>query len=147
MLDRIEKSIEINACQSRVWQALTDYREFGDWFGVTLEGPFEEGEMARGLITHPGYEHVVWRATVRSIEPYHRFSFTWHPYAIDPDTDYADEPPTLIEFTLEPIPGGTLLTIVESGFDKIPAGRRPEALRMNTQGWEIQVLNIKRHVE
>ena len=146
MNDRIEKSIELNAPVSRVWRALTDYREFGEWFRVKLDAPFEPGQLAQGLITHPGYEHVVWRATIKSMEPERLFSFTWHPYAIDPAIDYDAEPPTLVEFRLEPIASGTLLRITETGFDKIPSGRRAEAFRMNDGGWTQQLENIQNHV-
>lgn len=147
MTDRIEKTIEINATPSRVWKALTDFREFGEWFRVRLDGPFVPGQESTGNITHPGYEHVRWHAMVRTMEPERLFSFTWHPYAIDPEVDYSKEEPTLVEFHLEAIASGTRLRVIESGFDRIPAGRRPEALRMNTGGWEAQVQNIKRHVE
>jgi uncharacterized protein YndB with AHSA1/START domain len=147
MSDRIEKTIEIKAPVSRVWRALTDHREFGTWFRVRLDGPFVPGEVSRGHITYPGYEHLKWEAVVQVIEPERRFSFTWHPYAIDPAEDYSKEPPTLVEFTLQEIAGGTLLRVVESGFDKIPSGRRPEALRMNEGGWSEQVKNIAQHVE
>src|ERR1700722_15157582 len=146
MSDRIEKRIELAAPVSRVWRALTDYREFGAWFRVELEGPFVPGQIARGRITHPGYEHVIWQATVQKIEPERLFSFTWRPYAIDPNVDYSHEEPTLVEFRLEPTPGGTLLSTPESGFDKIPAGRRAEAFRMNERGWAAQLENIARHV-
>jgi uncharacterized protein YndB with AHSA1/START domain len=147
MTDRIEKSIELNAPVSRVWRALTDHREFGEWFRVKLEAPFEIGKVARGRVTHPGYEHVVWQATIKTIEPEHVFAFTWHPYAIDPDVDYDDETPTLVEFRLEPTAtGGTLLRLTESGFDKVPAGRRLEAFRMNDGGWAQQMENVRRHV-
>lgn len=146
MTDRIIKSVEIAAPVSRVWKALTDYREFGEWFRVKLDGPFEIGRVSTGHITYPGYEHLKWEAVIKTMEPERLFAFTWHPYAVDPDFDYADEPPTLVEFTLEPTATGTRLTTVESGFDKIPAGRRPEALRMNTGGWEEQMRNISNHV-
>jgi uncharacterized protein YndB with AHSA1/START domain len=146
MNDRIEKRIELKAPVSRVWRALTDYREFGEWFRVKLEGPFVPGEVTRGRITHPGYEHVIWQATVQKIEPERLFSFTWRPYAIDPNVDYSHEEPTLVEFKLEQIPGGTLLLLTESGFDKIPSARRAEAFRMNESGWTAQMLNIERHV-
>jgi uncharacterized protein YndB with AHSA1/START domain len=89
MEDRIEKRIELNAPVARVWRALTDYREFGEWFRVKLEGPFVPGQIARGQITHPGYEHVVWQATVQKMEPQRLFSFTWRPYAIDSKVDYS----------------------------------------------------------
>jgi uncharacterized protein YndB with AHSA1/START domain len=144
--DRIEKRIELNAPVSRVWRALTDHREFGLWFRVKLDGPFVQGQVSRGWITHPGYEHVKWEAVVQKMEPERLFSFTWHPYAVDPQVDYSKEPPTLVEFRLEETPGGTLLTVTESGFDKIPAGRRPEAFRMNDRGWTGQIKNIASHV-
>src|SRR5262245_24805850 len=146
MNNRIEKQIVLKAPVSRVWRALTDHREFGEWFRVKLEGPFVPGEISRGRITHPGYEHIVWEATVKEMKPESLFSYTWHPYAVDPKTDYSKEPPTLVEFRLTPVEGGTLLVIAESGFDDIPAHRRMEALRMNTGGWEEQTRNIASHV-
>ena len=147
MNDRIEKRIELKAPVSRVWRALTDYREFGAWFRVKLEGPFVAGEVSRGHVTHPGYEHVVWEAAVQKMEPEKLFSFTWHPYAIDPKVDYSKETPTLVEFKLEKTGNGTLLLLTESGFDKIPSGRRDEAFRKNDGGWTAQMKNIERHVE
>lgn len=147
MSDRIEKVIDLRAPVSRVWRALTDHQEFGAWFRVRLDGPFVPGQVSRGHITYPGYEHVRWEAVVQAMEPERRFSFTWHPYAVDPKADYGQEPPTLVEFTLEPIPTGTRLRIVESGFDRLPAHRRDEAFRMNEGGWSAQAENIARHVD
>jgi uncharacterized protein YndB with AHSA1/START domain len=147
MEHRIEKRIALKAPISRVWRALTDYREFGEWFRVKLDGPFVAGEVSRGHITYPGYEHIRWEARVVRMEPETLFSFTWHPYAVDPAADYSGETPTLVEFRLQEIPGGTLLRVVESGFDKIPAGRRMEAFRMNDGGWEEQIKNIENHVD
>jgi uncharacterized protein YndB with AHSA1/START domain len=146
MADRIEKRIELKAPVSRVWRAVTDYREFGEWFRVKFESPFVAGRVARGKITNPGYEHVTLEATVKEIQPERLFSFTWHPYAVDPKVDYSKETPTLVEFRLEKIPSGTLLVVTESGFDKIPANRRAEALRMDDNGWAAQLKNIERHV-
>lgn len=146
MSDQIKKQIDIPASRSRVWRALTDYQEFGEWFRVKLEGPFAVGETARGHILYPGYEHLVMEVVVQQIEPEHLFSYTWHPYAVDPEADYSDEVPTLVEFRLEEIAGGTRLTVTESGFDQVPAHRRLEAFRMNEGGWEEQVQNIHRHV-
>src|ERR1700730_11847294 len=109
MHDRIEKRIELKAPVSRVWRALTDYREFGQWFRVNLEGPFVPGKLTRGRIAYPGYEHLVMEVVVQKMEPERLFSFRWHPYAVDPKVDYSKEPPTLVEFTLEKTPTGTLL--------------------------------------
>lgn len=144
--DRIEKRIELKAPVGRVWRALTDYREFGEWFRVKLEGPFVPGQTARGNITWPGYEHLVWEAVVRAVEPERLFSFTWHPYSVDPKMDYSKETPTLVEFRLVEVAGGTLLTVTESGFDKIPAARRDEAFLRNDGGWAQQMKNIEAHV-
>ena len=146
MTDRIEKTIELNAPIERVWRALTDHREFGEWFRVALDGPFVPGETATGRITHPGYEHVVWPARIEAIEPEHTFAFSWRPYAVDSAVDYTGEPMTQVEFTLQPTATGTRLRLVESGFDGIPAWRRAEAFRMNDGGWTEQVRNIERHV-
>jgi len=146
MNDRIEKQIALRAPVSRVWRALTDYREFGTWFRVKLDGPFVAGQTTSGHITYPGYEHLTFQATVRDMEAERRFSFTWHPYAIDPGTDYSQETPTLVEFTLEPTADGTMLSVVESGFDKIPPGRRVEAFLRNNEGWTMQMKNVEQHL-
>lgn len=146
MQNRIEKRIELKAPIARVWRALTDYREFGEWFGVKLEGPLVPGQVSRGHITYPGYEHVKWEAVVQEIEPERLFSFTWHPYAVDPNVDYSKETPTLVEFRLEKTANGTLLTVTESGFEKVPSHRRLEAFRMNEGGWAKQMKNIEKHV-
>jgi uncharacterized protein YndB with AHSA1/START domain len=146
MADRIEKRIELKAPVARVWRALTDYREFGEWFRVKIDGPFVPGEVSRGHITYPGYEHLQWEAVVKAMEPERLFSFTWHPYAVDPKMDYSAEPQTLVEFRLEKMAQGTLLMVTESGFDGIPAGRRAEAFLRNEGGWAEQMKNIERYV-
>ncbi len=146
MADRIEKRIELKAPISRVWRALTDYREFGEWFRVKLDGPFVPGQVSRGQITYPGYEHLKWEAVIRKMEPERLFSFTWHPYSVDPKTDYSTETPTLVEFRLETTANGTLLLLAESGFDKIPSDRRLEAFRSNDGGWTEQMKNIESYV-
>jgi len=132
---KIEKKIELKAPVSRVWRALTDYREFGEWFRVKLNGPFVAGQVTRGQITFPGYEHVKFEALIQKLEPETLFSYTWHPYSVDPAADYSKEPSTPVEFRLEKIAGGTLLRVMESGFDKLPSNRRLEAFRGNDSGW------------
>jgi uncharacterized protein YndB with AHSA1/START domain len=146
MPTKIEKQIELKADVARVWRALTDYREFGAWFRVELESPFELGKTTRGHITYPGYEHLVWEAVVVGMEAERLFAFTWHPYAVDPKVDYSTETPTRVEFRLEKTSKGTRLTLTESGFDKIPAHRFADAMRMNELGWTEQMKNIERHV-
>ena len=144
---RIEKQIELKAPLTRVWRALTDHEQFGAWFGAKLERAFVVGETARGRITYPGYEHLTFEARVTRMEPESLFAFTWHPYAIDPKIDYSAETPTLVEFRLQKTPGGTLLKVTESGFEKIPPSRRDTAFRMNDRGWAEQMHNIARHLD
>ena len=147
MNDRIEKSIDLKAPIERVWRALTDPDEFGTWFRVKLDGPFVPGEVSRGRITYPGYEHLAWEATIQKMEAPLYFSLTWHPYAVDPTADYSKETPTLVEFRLEPTADGTRLFLTESGFEAVPGARRLEAFRMNDGGWTEQMKNIQAHVE
>lgn len=150
MSDRIEKRIEIHAPVSRVWRALTDHREFGEWFRVKLDGPFVPGEVSRGHMTYPGYEHVRWEAVVQKMDPERLFSFMWpHPKSFektDRPVDYSGEPITLVEFRLEATARGTLLTLTESGFDRMPEDRRLEAFRRNEGGWTQQMKNLESYV-
>jgi uncharacterized protein YndB with AHSA1/START domain len=145
--DRIEKEIILRAPRSRVWRALTESREFGAWFGVALEGDFVPGRAIKGHLTIPKYADVVLEVLVERVEPETLFSYRWHPYAVDPKVDFSSEPMTLVEFQLDEAPGGTRLSIVESGFDRLPPHRRDEALRMNGPGWQSQLENVRKHVE
>jgi uncharacterized protein YndB with AHSA1/START domain len=165
--DRIEKRVMLRAPVSRVWRAITDAAEFGRWFGFTLEGDFAPGKRMKGtfdgtldeaaLVQHqkdlgltpskvrPPDSNAVF-CTVERIEPERTFSFRWIPYGIDAEADSDHEPTTLVEFRLEAVPDGTQLTIVESGFDSVPAHRRARAFRMNEGGWAAQVENLRKHV-
>lgn len=166
--DRIEKQVTLAAPVSRVWRAIADAQEFGRWFGVKLEGAFAAGRTLTGTFDEgldeaaiAGYQKSLGLApskvklpdrdavfcTVERIEPERYFSFRWIPYGIDAEADPQHEPTTLVEFRLEEVPGGTRLTIVESGFDRVPAHRRERAFRMNEGGWAGQAENIRKHVE
>jgi uncharacterized protein YndB with AHSA1/START domain len=144
--DRIEKEIVLRAPKSKIWSALTDAEQFGTWFRAKLDGAFVPGQHTTGNVTYPGYEHLRFDVLVERIEPEHYFSLRWHPAAIDPKHDYSDEPTTLVEFRLEEVAGGTKLTIVESGFDRLPPARRDHAFRSNDSGWTEQLHNIEAHV-
>jgi len=140
--DRIETRVVLRAPRARVWRAIADVKEFGTWFRLTFDGPFVAGKTVRG--SHDKFKVEM---RIERIEPERYFSYRWHPYPKDPAKDYAEEPMTLVEFTLEDAPGGgTAVTIIESGFDGIPLARRAEAFRMNTEGWNGQVKNLERYV-
>jgi uncharacterized protein YndB with AHSA1/START domain len=146
--DRIERSIVINAARDKVWLALSNAEKFGTWFGVKLEGQtFAAGQRTRGLNTACGHEDTWFDVVVEKVEPQDQLSFRWHPYAVDKNIDYDKEEPTLVTFTLRDAPGaGTMVTVVESGFDRLPPQRRLEAFPMHTGGWEAQLKNLERHV-
>jgi uncharacterized protein YndB with AHSA1/START domain len=145
--DRIERRILLKASRARVWRALSNAEEFGGWFGVNFKGKtFVAGVPVQGKITYPGYEHVVMEVFIERVEPERLLSWRWHPAAIDPAVDYSREPTTLVVFELEDADGGILLTVVESGLDKIPLARRATVLRLNTSGWDEQMRNIEKHV-
>lgn len=146
MSNEIRKTIHIQAPRSRVWRALIDHEVFGEWFRAKIDLPFVVGQTSRGSILSKGYEHLRFIMQVRTIQPMDLFVYAWHPFPSDPNRDYEDEEPTLVTFTLTEGEGGTVLTVVESGFDRIPAARREEAFRMNDGGWSAQLGNIARYV-
>lgn len=148
MTDRIEKRILLRAPRARVWRAICDGARFGAWLGAQLPaGDFRPGETVRGKITYPGYEHLTLEMTIVEVTPERRLLYRWHPNAVDPNHDYSEEATTLVTFELEDAPEGTLLTIVESGFDQIPLARRDEAFRGNEGGWTELAGTIADHVD
>ena len=147
VLDRIERKVLLNASRKQVWKALTDAEQFGQWFGIALEGKaFVAGQTIEAPITYPGYEHVIWKAKIERILPQTLFSFWWHPFAVEASVDYDQETPTLVEFTLEDRAPGILLRVVESGFDTVPEARRQKAFKMNSRGWDEQMGNIENYL-
>jgi uncharacterized protein YndB with AHSA1/START domain len=141
--DRIQKTTILRAPRSRVWRALTDSRQFGQWFQANVEGPFVAGQRAEGAITYPGYEHLRFEVSVEQMEPERLFSWRWQPGGdpVDPS-----QPTTLVVFELEEVPEGTRLTVTETGFDRIPIDRRAKAYRQNDQGWTGQLENLRKYV-
>ena len=155
--DRIEKTVLLRAPRERVWRALSDSREFGQWFGVRFDGPFVENRPLRGAIVpttvdpevakmQKPYEGKAFEIQVVRIEPERLFSFRWHPYAIEPGVDYSAEPMTLVEFRLEEAADGVMLTVSESGFDSIPLARRAKAFQANEGGWSKQTELIQKYL-
>jgi uncharacterized protein YndB with AHSA1/START domain len=157
-IDRIEKQVVLRAPLDRVWRAISDSQEFGQWFGVRIDGPFVAGTSVNATITGTTVDEEVaemqrphagatatWQ--IVAVEPPRRFAYRWHPFAVDGGVDYGNEPTTLVEFTLSETPDGVLLTIVESGFDDIPEARRKDSFESNAEGWAIQTDLVRRYLE
>jgi uncharacterized protein YndB with AHSA1/START domain len=144
--DRIERRVFLRAPRQRVWRALVDAKEFGSWFGARLSGRFAVGERMRGPVTHAGYEHLSFDVVVESIDPERSIAWRWRPGGSTTDHDPTKGPTTLVRFTLEDAPGGTMLTMVESGFDSLPPALRDEVYRGNVDGWSQQAKAIEAHV-
>lgn len=155
--DRIEKKILLRASRQRVWRAVADSAEFGRWFGMRFDSPFTPGASVRGVIVPTAVDPAVAEAqrphegksfeiTIEKMEPERLFSFRWHPFAVDSGVDYSVEPTTLVVFTLEEAADGILLTVEESGFDRIPLARRALAFNANDGGWTLQMTLIEKHL-
>src|SRR6266853_804051 len=155
--DGIEKRILLRAPRSRVWRALSDSTEFGTWFGMKFDGPFTPGASMRGVIVgtmvnaevaraQKDYEGMPFEITIEQMEPERLFSFRWHPFAVERGVDYSAEPTTLIVFTLAEAADGVMLTVTESGFDRIPLARRAKAFTANEQGWGMVVKLIEEYL-
>ncbi len=144
--DRIEKAVELNASVESVWHALTDPGAFRQWFGASLDARFAPGRRVSARLVGRAFERTRVEMEVQRMEPQRLLSFRWHPDATDPQADYSDEEPTLVEFRLRRTPAGTLLRLTESGFDAIPSSRREQAYHANFEGWTEQLKNIEDHV-
>jgi uncharacterized protein YndB with AHSA1/START domain len=155
--DRIEKTILLHAPLKRVWRAISDSTEFGIWFGVKFDGPFQAGRSMRGAIVpttmdpevakaQKKHEGTPFEITVEQMESERLFSFRWHPFAVESGVDYSAEPTTLVAFALEEVAGGVKLTVTESGFDQIPLARRAKAFMANDEGWGMQTKLIEAYL-
>jgi uncharacterized protein YndB with AHSA1/START domain len=145
-MNTIEREIVVHAPVSRVWKALTDVKEFSQWFGVRAKGQFKPGARVDMVSTQPGYEGIEWFVLIEDVEPERRFSWKWHPGANQADRP-ADEPPTLVVFELIPVANGTRVKITESGFDKISLSRRARVFEDNSGGWKQQMQNLQTYVD
>jgi uncharacterized protein YndB with AHSA1/START domain len=155
--DRIEKSVVLRAPRERVWRAITDSAQFGTWFGVEFPDPFAPGKLMRGTLvptkvdegvakSQESFAGMAFELVVDRIDPMSLFSFKWHPHAVDPKKNYSAEEMTTVTFALDDAPGGTRLTITESGFDKIPLARRAEAFRSNDGGWTEEAQLFEKYI-
>jgi len=121
----------LRAPVERVWAALTDPGEIAKWFGDGADIDLRPGGPARFAF---GDEEVA--AIVHAVEPNRRFAFYWVPGAQEHPVEITEVTRTLVDFTLEPVAGGTRLRLVESGFGKFGDGR---AYQDNSRGWDEEL--------
>jgi uncharacterized protein YndB with AHSA1/START domain len=140
-MNTIEKQIVIRAPRSRVWQALTTAEEFAKWFSADFEGSFAPGERLQMRSTHPSSAGQGFYLIVERMEPEHTFSWRWHPGSAKAGADGS----TLVEFQLKEVAEGTLITVTETGFDRIAVERRAKAFEENVRGWELQLESLSRY--
>jgi uncharacterized protein YndB with AHSA1/START domain len=157
LTDRIEKSVLLRAPRPRVWRAISDSREFGRWFGVEVDGPFTTGTLVHARLVGSEVDADVAKAqqahgdftfeiAVERVEPERLLAFWWRPATPESAGDASANPATLVTFTLEETADGVRLTVVESGFDRIPIERRAQAFSSNEQGWAIQMTLVEKYL-
>jgi uncharacterized protein YndB with AHSA1/START domain len=147
MQDRIEKQIQLKAAPARVWRALSDAAEFGQWFRAEVTGELREGAVVGCRSLYPGTEHMRWEMRILTMEEDRRLVWEWP--AFDPEAfpgDPVSDATLCVEIRLEPVDGGTRLTLVESGFASLPAGPGLAVWQRNEGGWTMQLDNIAAHV-
>jgi uncharacterized protein YndB with AHSA1/START domain len=147
VLDRIDRTIEVNAPPDRVWRVLTTAKDLSAWFKVNIEGEIAPGAEVWMTSTSPGYEGQRFLVRVTEMTPPRRFAWQWHPGAVDPTVDYTREPWTTVTFTLEPSGAGTRLSVAETGFNDVSLARRAKVFKDNTQGWAEVIVWIQKYAE
>jgi uncharacterized protein YndB with AHSA1/START domain len=146
-MSRIDRTIEINAPQERVWRALTNAADLATWFKVTFDGPVAAGSEVWMTTMSPGHEGQRFKVRFTELTAPRRFAWQWHPGAVDPHVDYDKEPWTTVTFTLEPSGRGTRLSVSETGFNEISIARRAKVFADNTGGWTEVIVWIQKHAE
>ncbi len=136
--DVIEREVFLPAPMDVVWEKSFGSGEaLSGWFPQTVEGDYIQG----------GVFYLIWgehRCQCRLIElnPTTSLAYQWHPgeaYNLDahPESEL-----TTVRFTLAPHDGGTLVTMIESGFANIPDPRHAHALGENTGGWDEELAKL-----
>ena len=144
--NRIEKSIELKAPISRVWRALTDHREFGEWFLRPSRSPLP----ARPAQPRPDHLSRIGVRQVQSHRPEARARahLLLHLASLRRRSRrrLLHETPTLVEFTLTPTPARNPAPRHRIRLRNVPEPRRSEAFRMDDAGWAIQLSHIEAYV-
>jgi uncharacterized protein YndB with AHSA1/START domain len=129
--DAIERQMTFELPRDTVWAAITDPDQLSRWFGSRAELDLRPGGVGSFRWEDLDVTTIV---TVEIVEPPVRFAYRWPPGGVE-----EGGPTTLVEFTLEEIPGGTRLRVVESGFSQFaPASRQG-----NEFGWDAELGELR----
>jgi uncharacterized protein YndB with AHSA1/START domain len=156
-IDHIEKSIVLNCALERVWCAISEARQFSAWMGLSDHGDFVPGTLFTAKMAptkfndefaklQEPFDGLQVKMTIDQIQRPRLFSFRFHPFAVDPDADYSREPMNLVTFELQEVPDGTMVTITETGFDRIPLERRAMAYEVNDRGWALATKALENYL-
>ena len=137
--DRIERTVTLARPPREVWQALTTADGLSAWFGERATIDLRPGGAA--TMTFAGGTTVDMR--VERVEEPTVFAYTWQL----PNLPEDDPRRTYVEFTLEPVPGGTLLHVVETGFAQLPVDTRREIYDSHGQGWSRELAELAEHID
>jgi uncharacterized protein YndB with AHSA1/START domain len=111
MEDRVIRNADVAAPPDRVWEALTEAGELSAWFGAEADGAFESGGRIR-FRWRDGRERL---AVIEELDRSRRLAFRWLPFERHPGGETRLLGPGRVEITLEPVPDGTRITVVERG--------------------------------
>ncbi|WP_069162080.1 SRPBCC domain-containing protein [Nocardia altamirensis] len=101
MASTVHEQIVLPARPETIWPLLTEAEHIAAWYAF---GGAEVDPRPGGAMVLRWDEHGSFPATVRTVEPQHRFTFEWHPL-----------PGPVVEFALTPQDGGTRVDITETG--------------------------------
>ena len=146
-LNRIDRTIEVNAPPDQVWRVLTTAKDLSTWFKVSVEGDIVAGAEIWMTSLNSGHEGTRFLVRIKEMTAPRRFVWEWHPGAVDPAIDYSREPWTTVTFTLEPSGRGTRLSVSETGFNDISLARRAKAYADNSQGWTEVLVWIQKYAD
>ncbi|HJV05540.1 MAG TPA: SRPBCC domain-containing protein [Actinomycetota bacterium] len=111
MEDRVIRNADVAAPPDRVWEALTEAGELSAWFGAEADGAFQSGGRIR-FRWGDGRERL---AVIEELDRSRRLAFRWLPFERHPGGETRLLGPGRVEITLESVPDGTRITVVERG--------------------------------
>jgi uncharacterized protein YndB with AHSA1/START domain len=137
--DRIERTVELAHPPATVWAALTTAEGLRGWFGD--QATIDLGTSKAARVAWTGERGAELR--IERVEEPVIFGFTWQVHGMPED----DPRRTYVEFTLQPRDGGTLLTVVESGFAQLPEDTYDVTYKSHLEGWPRELADLAAYLD